>query len=181
MPPGAAAERVAGAVPAAEAAGAAPATGGEGHEAEVAEGAVPASPRVWDSDIERGVHSRSSSVIVHCHDISLYVECQADGHGRAELRQRSAGPRTHTLVGVGAAAVMLVSKYGFGDVLANGQVVLDPSRVAAQIVSGIGFIGGGLIFVRQDAVRGLTTAAVVWITAAVGMAAGADLLVSRSP
>ncbi|WP_069812281.1 MgtC/SapB family protein [Streptomyces sp. TP-A0874] len=91
-----------------------------------------------------------------------------------EVRQKSAGLRTHTLVGVGSALIMLVSKYGFGDVL-GPHVTLDPSRVAAQIVSGIGFIGGGLIFVRRDAVRGLTTAAVVWVTAAVGMAAGAGL------
>jgi putative Mg2+ transporter-C (MgtC) family protein len=91
-----------------------------------------------------------------------------------EWRQKSAGLRTHTLVGVGAALFVLVSKYGFGDVLADG-VALDPSRVAAQVVSGIGFIGGGLIFVRGDAVRGLTTAAIVWVTAAIGMACGAGL------
>jgi putative Mg2+ transporter-C (MgtC) family protein len=91
-----------------------------------------------------------------------------------ELRQKSAGLRTHTLVGVGAALFTLVSKYGFFDVLSDG-VALDPSRVAAQIVSGIGFIGGGLIFVRRDAVSGLTTAASIWLTAAVGMAAGAGL------
>jgi putative Mg2+ transporter-C (MgtC) family protein len=82
-----------------------------------------------------------------------------------ELRQKSAGLRTHTLVGFAAALIVLVSKYGFTDVLGSG-VVLDPCRVAVQIVSGIGFIGGGLIFVRGDAVRGLTTAAVVWLTAA---------------
>lgn len=91
-----------------------------------------------------------------------------------ELRHKSAGLRTHTLIGFSAALMMLVSKYGFTDVL-GAQVVLDPSRVAAQIVSGIGFIGGGLIFVRRDAVRGLTTAAAVWLTTAVGMAAGAGL------
>jgi putative Mg2+ transporter-C (MgtC) family protein len=91
-----------------------------------------------------------------------------------ELRQKSAGLRTHTLVGFAAALIVLVSKYGFTDVL-SPHVILDPSRVAAQIVSGIGFIGGGLIFVRRDAVRGLTTAAIVWLTAAVGMAAGAGL------
>jgi putative Mg2+ transporter-C (MgtC) family protein len=91
-----------------------------------------------------------------------------------ELRQKSAGLRTHTIVGVGAALIVLVSKYGFTDVLGSG-VALDPSRVAAQVVSGIGFIGGGLIFVRRDVVRGLTTAAVVWLAAAVGMAAGAGL------
>lgn len=91
-----------------------------------------------------------------------------------EIRQKSAGLRTHTLVGFASALIMLVSKYGFFDVLSD-HVTLDPSRVAAQIVSGIGFIGGGLIFVRRDAVRGLTTAAVIWLTAAVGMAAGAGL------
>src|SRR5580658_3260974 len=91
-----------------------------------------------------------------------------------EWRQKSAGLRTHTLVGTGAALFLLVSKYGFSDVLGS-NVVLDPSRVAAGIVSGIGFIGGGLIFVRGDAVRGLTTAAIVWMTAAIGMACGAGL------
>jgi putative Mg2+ transporter-C (MgtC) family protein len=92
-----------------------------------------------------------------------------------EIRQKSAGLRTHTMVGVGAALFMLVSKYGFTDVLSPGLVLLDPSRVAAQIVTGIGFIGAGLIFVRRDSVRGLTTAASVWVTAAVGSAAGAGL------
>jgi putative Mg2+ transporter-C (MgtC) family protein len=91
-----------------------------------------------------------------------------------EWRQKSAGLRTHTLVGLGAALFLIISKYGFSDVL-GPRVVLDPSRVAAQIVTGIGFIGGGLIFVRGDAVRGLTTAAVVWVTAAIGMACGAGL------
>jgi putative Mg2+ transporter-C (MgtC) family protein len=91
-----------------------------------------------------------------------------------EIQQKSAGMRTYTLVGLGSALFVLVSKYGFSDVLRPG-VVLDPSRVAAQIVSGLGFIGAGLIFVRRDAVRGLTTAASVWLTAAIGAAAGAGL------
>jgi putative Mg2+ transporter-C (MgtC) family protein len=91
-----------------------------------------------------------------------------------QWRHKSAGLRTHALVGVGAALFLLVSKYGFSDVLGS-HVILDPSRVAAQIVTGIGFIGGGLIFVRSDAVQGLTTAAIVWITAAIGMACGAGL------
>lgn len=93
-----------------------------------------------------------------------------------EFRQKSAGMRTHALVGLAAALIMLVSKYGFSDVLSAGRVILDPSRVAAQVVSGIGFIGGGVIFMRRDAVRGLTTAASVWLTAAVGMACGAGLV-----
>jgi putative Mg2+ transporter-C (MgtC) family protein len=92
-----------------------------------------------------------------------------------EIRQKSAGFRTYTLVGFSAALIMLVSKYGFTNVLEFNRVVLDPSRIAAQIVTGIGFIGGGLIFVRRGSVRGLTTAAVVWLTAAVGMACGAGL------
>jgi putative Mg2+ transporter-C (MgtC) family protein len=78
-------------------------------------------------------------------------------------------------VGFGAALIMLVSKYGFMNILVDNRVVLDPSRIAAQIVTGIGFIGGGLIFVRRTNVRGLTTAAIVWLTAAIGMACGAGL------
>ncbi|OON78040.1 MgtC/SapB family protein [Streptomyces tsukubensis] len=91
------------------------------------------------------------------------------------IQQKSAGLRTHTLVGVGSALFMEVSQHGFNSVLGLDQVSFDPSRVAAQIVSGIGFIGGGLIFVRRDAVRGLTTAATVWLTCAIGMACGGGL------
>jgi putative Mg2+ transporter-C (MgtC) family protein len=92
-----------------------------------------------------------------------------------EIRQKNAGMRTYALVGTGAALFMLVSTYGFADVLQNRLIVLDPSRVAAQVVSGIGFIGGGLIFVQRNSVRGLTTAAGVWATAGVGLAAGGNL------
>jgi putative Mg2+ transporter-C (MgtC) family protein len=92
-----------------------------------------------------------------------------------EVRQKSAGLRTHTLVGVGAALFMLISKYGFNDVLEPGRIILDPSRVAAQIVTGVGFLGAGIIFVRRDSVRGLTTAAAIWVTAAIGACAGAGL------
>ncbi|MHC3426566.1 MgtC/SapB family protein [Streptomyces sp. DT18] len=91
------------------------------------------------------------------------------------VQQKSAGLRTHTLVGVGSALFMEVSQHGFNAVLGLENVSFDPSRVAAQIVSGIGFIGGGLIFVRRDAVRGLTTAATVWLTCAIGMACGGGL------
>jgi putative Mg2+ transporter-C (MgtC) family protein len=92
-----------------------------------------------------------------------------------EMRQKSAGLRTYSLVGVGSAVFMLVSIFGFSDVVGQAHVSLDPSRVAAQIVSGIGFIGGGIIFVRRDTVRGLTTAAGAWVTAAIGMACGGNL------
>lgn len=93
-----------------------------------------------------------------------------------EIRQKSAGLRTHTLVGLSSALFLLISKYGFMDVLVTGKVVLDPSRVAAQIVSGIGFLGAGIIFVRGDTVKGLTTASTIWLTAAVGAACGAGLM-----
>jgi putative Mg2+ transporter-C (MgtC) family protein len=108
-------------------------------------------------------------------ELSLAVLLSALIGLEREIRQKSAGLRTHTLVGVGAALFMLISKYGFTDVLQPGRVILDPSRVAAQIVTGVGFLGAGLIFVKRDSVRGLTTAAAVWVTAAIGAAAGAGL------
>ncbi len=91
-----------------------------------------------------------------------------------QRRLKSAGLRTHTLVGLGAAVFTLVSAYGFENVVGS-SVVLDPSRIAAQIVSGIGFLGAGVIFVRQNVVNGLTTAASIWVTAAIGMACGAGM------
>src|SRR4051794_41758946 len=81
------------------------------------------------------------------------------------MRAKSAGLRTHTLVGLGSAVFMLVSKYGFGDLIHVSGVSIDPSRIAAQVVSGIGFIGGGLIFVRRGIVRGVATAATGWLAA----------------
>src|SRR5580704_16646241 len=84
---------------------------------------------------------------------------------------KSAGLRTHMLVSVGSALVMIVSAYGFEEVLSPGRVVLDPSRVAAQVVSGIGFLGAGAILRQDQSVHGLTTAASIWTVAAVGLAA----------
>jgi putative Mg2+ transporter-C (MgtC) family protein len=92
-----------------------------------------------------------------------------------EIRRKNAGLRTYTVVGTAAALFLLISKYGFSDVLTPNSIVLDPSRVAAQIVSGIGFIGAGIIFVSENRVRGLTTAATVWLVTAIGMACGAGL------
>ncbi|MFF7634653.1 MgtC/SapB family protein [Kitasatospora sp. NPDC008050] len=105
--------------------------------------------------------------------IALLLSC-AIGLER-EIRQKAAGLRTYTVVGLGAALFTLISKYGFTDVLHVGEVALDPSRMAAQIVSGLGFIGAGVIFVQRGSVRGLTTAATIWLTAAVGSAAAAGL------
>ncbi len=93
-----------------------------------------------------------------------------------EIQGKSAGVRTQTIVGTAAALILLVSKYGFNDVLQDGLVVVDPSRVAAQIVSGIGFLGAGIIIFRRGSVHGLTTAAAVWESAAIGMAAGSGLI-----
>lgn len=88
----------------------------------------------------------------------------------------AAGLRTHMLVCVGACLLMIVSAFGFEDIRTEAHVVLDPSRVAAQVVSGIGFIGAGtILFLRQKVIRGLTTAASLWATAAVGLAIGGGL------
>ena len=92
-----------------------------------------------------------------------------------EWRDKSAGLRIYSAVGTSAALLTLVSKYGFTDVLVSGQVATDPARVAAQIVTGVGFLGAGLILTRHGTVRGLTTAATMWETAAIGMAVGAGL------
>ena len=86
-----------------------------------------------------------------------------------------AGLRTHMLVCVGSALVMLVSAFGFADALGRANIVLDPSRVAAQVVSGIGFLGAGTILLRHDVIRGLTTAASLWTVAAIGLAVGGGL------
>jgi putative Mg2+ transporter-C (MgtC) family protein len=91
------------------------------------------------------------------------------------LRRKSAGLRTHALVGTGSAVFTLVSAYGFG-ALPGIDAGPDPSRVAAQIVTGIGFLGAGVIFTNRDVVHGLTTAASIWLAAAIGMACGAGLV-----
>ena len=89
-----------------------------------------------------------------------------------ETRLKSAGLRTHILVGVGSALFTLISAYGF---VALGFHPSDPSRIAAQVVTGIGFLGAGVIFVNRGNVVGLTTAASIWVAAAIGMACGAGL------
>jgi putative Mg2+ transporter-C (MgtC) family protein len=92
-----------------------------------------------------------------------------------ELREREAGLRTHMLVALGSALFTIVSAYGFHDFLASGQAVVraDPTRIAAQIVTGIGFLGAGAIIRQGLSVRGLTTAATLWVVAAIGLASGA--------
>ena len=92
-----------------------------------------------------------------------------------EYRAKEAGYRTHFLVALGSALIMIVSQYGFQDIIQEVGVSLDPSRVAAQVVSGIGFIGAGTIIFQKQMVRGLTTAAGLWATAGIGLAVGAGL------
>ncbi|MCS2548500.1 MgtC/SapB family protein [Bacteroides faecis] len=92
-----------------------------------------------------------------------------------EYRAKEAGYRTHFLVSLGSALIMIVSQYGFQEIIKENSVTLDPSRVAAQVVSGIGFIGAGTIILQKQIVRGLTTAAGIWATAGIGLAVGAGM------
>ena len=89
-----------------------------------------------------------------------------------ELREREAGFRTHLLVSLGSALFTIAGAYGFHDLLTHGSSI-DPTRVAAQIVTGIGFLGAGAIIRQGVAVRGLTTAATLWVVAAIGLTSGA--------
>lgn len=94
-----------------------------------------------------------------------------------ERKDWAAGLRTHMMVCVGSSLIMLVSAFGFSDVLGTPNVVLDPSRIAAQVISGIGFIGAGtILFLKQNgAIRGLTTASGLWTVAAIGIATGGGM------
>ena len=95
-----------------------------------------------------------------------------------EYRAKEAGFRTHFLVALGSGLFMILSQFGFDGVLGNyEQVSLDPSRIASQVVTGIGFIGAGTIIFQKHVVRGLTTAAGLWVTSAIGMTAGAGMYV----
>jgi putative Mg2+ transporter-C (MgtC) family protein len=95
-----------------------------------------------------------------------------------ERLEWAAGMRTHALVSLGSALFMVVSILGFSDILDERHVILDPSRVAAQVASGIGFIGAGTIILRKEVVKGLTTAASIWAVAAVGLAVGGGMFLA---
>jgi putative Mg2+ transporter-C (MgtC) family protein len=95
-----------------------------------------------------------------------------------ERLEWAAGMRTHALVSLGSALFMVVSIFGFSDILNEQHVILDPSRVAAQVASGIGFIGAGTIIFRREIVKGLTTAASIWAVAAVGLAVGGGMFLA---
>jgi putative Mg2+ transporter-C (MgtC) family protein len=95
-----------------------------------------------------------------------------------ERLEWAAGMRTHALVSLGSTLFMVVSIFGFSDILNERHVILDPSRVAAQVASGIGFIGAGTIIFRREIVKGLTTAASIWAVAAVGLAVGGGMFLA---
>lgn len=93
-----------------------------------------------------------------------------------ERKDWSAGMRTHMMVCVGAALAMIVSAFGFSDILGQPNVALDPSRIAAQVISGIGFIGAGtILFLKPGFIRGLTTASGLWTVSAIGLASGSGM------
>ncbi|PET98383.1 methyltransferase [Bacillus cereus] len=94
-----------------------------------------------------------------------------------EIRSKEAGLKTHFLVAVGSALIMVVSKYAFSDIVFEEHMALDPSRIAAQVVSGVGFLGAGTIIIQKQAVKGLTTAAGLWATAGIGLAIGTGMYV----
>ena len=88
---------------------------------------------------------------------------------------KEAGIRTHFIVALTSALIIIISKYGFYDIRGTPGIGLDPARVAAQVVSGVGFLGAGLIFIRNQSISGLTTAAGMWATAGIGLAIGCGL------
>ncbi|MDD3225681.1 MAG: MgtC/SapB family protein [Clostridium sp.] len=90
-------------------------------------------------------------------------------------RMKEAGIRTHFIVAIGASLIMIVSKYGFQDQIGWSNTTLDPSRIAAQVVTGVGFLGAGIIFTQRQIITGLTTAAGIWATAGIGLAIGSGL------
>lgn len=93
-----------------------------------------------------------------------------------ERKDWAAGLRTHMMVSVGSCLIMIVSSFGFSDILGTANVSLDPSRVASQVITGIGFIGAGtILFIKQGTIRGLTTASGLWTVAAIGLATGGGL------
>ncbi|MBS1571132.1 MAG: MgtC/SapB family protein [Bacteroidetes bacterium] len=95
-----------------------------------------------------------------------------------ERKDWAAGLRTHMMVCLGASLIIMVSAFGFSDILGKPDVNLDPSRIAAQVVSGIGFLGAGIIFSKEGIIRGLTTASGLWTVAGIGLATGSGMYIA---
>jgi putative Mg2+ transporter-C (MgtC) family protein len=119
------------------------------------------------------MHATTSDIIVR---LAVAAALGAIVGLERERTEHAAGLRTHALVSLGSAMFMLVSSYGFDSVL-GAHVTVDPSRVAAQVASGIGFLGAGTIIFRREIIRGLTTAASIWTIAAVGLACGGGMYI----
>lgn len=121
-----------------------------------------------------------SSTIEWVYLLRIIIACLCGGAIGIErtLRQKDAGFRTHVIVALGAALIMIISKYGFLDMLSYEGLRADASRIASNVVTGISFLGAGMIFVKGTNIKGLTTAAGIWSTAAVGMAIGAGLYIT---
>lgn len=117
------------------------------------------------------------NVVVDSYIIRMFTACLCGamvGFERSR-RQKDAGLRTHIIVALGSALIMIVSKYGFMDILQYEGLRADASRIASNVVTGVGFLGAGVIFVRDVSIKGLTTAAGIWATAGVGLAIGAGM------
>lgn len=117
------------------------------------------------------------TVVVDSYIIRMLVACLCGGLIGLERsrRQKDAGIRTHMIVALGAAMIIIVSKYGFFDILQYEGLRADASRIASNVVTGVGFLGAGVIFVKDISIKGLTTAAGIWTTAGVGLAIGAGM------
>lgn len=124
-----------------------------------------------------GVSAGFVNELVYILRMVLSVCCGALIGLERERRQKTAGVRTHILVALTATLMVIVSKYGFFDVIAVEGVSIDAGRIAAAAVSAIGFLGTGVIFVRRDSAMGITTAAGLWATVGVGIALGAGMYV----
>ncbi len=105
----------------------------------------------------------------------LSVVCGAVIGFERKSRSKDAGLRTHIIVAIGSCLIMIISKYGFNDILANENYKVDAARLAAQVISGVGFLGAGMIFIRKNVISGLSTAAGIWTVSGIGLAIGAGM------
>ncbi len=124
------------------------------------------------NDIIEFIHSLEWEYLIR---IIIACLCGACVGFERSRRFKDAGVRTHVVVALGSALIMIVSKYGFQDIPALEMMKVDASRVASNIVTGVGFLGAGVIFFKGDSIKGLTTAAGIWTTAGIGMALGSGM------
>ena len=129
------------------------------------------------SDIFQNIISNSFNIEQAEYFLRIVLACICGGFIGLERssRQKEAGLRTHIILAMGSAIAIIVSKYGFFDLLNEYGISADPSRIASNIVTGISFLGAGVIFVRSGTIKGLTTAAGIWTTAAIGIAIGSGM------